>query len=452
MIAPISSHALLHRIEGETQTELMISDVCIDSRQITPGATFIALRGERVDGHHYVADALNAGAGAAIVEHWVADVPKERQIRVSDTVAALTQLSAINRERFQGRVVGVTGSSGKTTTKTMLRTVLMGKAPTVATEGNQNNELGVPLTLLRIGSEHHFAIVEMGARAQGDLSYLGRFVKPDVAILLNAGLAHVGVFGSYQNTVRAKGEIYSSLGPRGVAIVNLDQAAADQWLELLSGKSVLTYSAAGKAADVQAEHPVCDAAGTRFGIVWRDQRIDVFLPLAGRHNMENALAVTAAALALGLSLPEIADGLAQCRPEAGRQQIRNAACGARVLDDTYNANPASMRAALDVLGLYPAPKIAVLGQMAELGEQARAEHLALAQELAQGPVQAVFLLGPHAPEMACCIGERARAFEHRAELVDALLATLRGDEVILVKGSRAAAMEEIVQCLLERKI
>ncbi len=453
MIGPISSVELQARIAGDfPSAPCEFGGVSLDSRKVCAGDVFVALKGERTDGHAYVATALAAGAAVAIVEQFVDGVPRDRQIRVDSASAALAQLARINRERFSGKIVGITGSSGKTTAKTMLRTVLEHYAPTLATAGNQNNELGVPLTLLKLESAHQYAVIEMGARKMGDIAYLGSLVCPDVAILLNAGSAHIEIFGSRENIVKGKGEIYQSLPVDGVAILNLDQAGTAYWQALIGQRKVLSHSLCKPEADLVARNIVVSPEGSDFELNYLGQVTQVSVSLPGKHNVENALAVIAAALALGVPLPNIVASLAQCTPEGGRLTPQLASNGLRVLDDTYNANPASMSAALDVLSLFSGEQVAVLGQMAELGDHAETAHRELAQKLAQSTVSRVYLIGPYAQMMAESIGERAQAFANKRDLITRLKDDLRGSEIVLLKGSRAAAMEEVVSALLEQKI
>lgn len=457
MIERIATTALLQQIAGEyTGAPVSFSGVCVDSRRVAAGDLFVALPGEQVDGHDFVAAALAKGAVVAMVERLVAGVPAAQQIRVDSTLTGIAAVAGINRKNFSskvgGKVIGITGSSGKTSTKRMLQTVLSRVAPTLATQGNQNNELGVPLTLLNIGPEHRFAIVEMGARQIGDIAYLGKFVQPDISILLNAGMAHVGVFGSYDNIVRAKGEIYGALNQDGVAIINLDQPASVTWHKMAEGHPVVTYAITADAADIRARHVRYAPTFSSYELMTPEGKASVTLPLAGAHNIENSLAVAAAARALGLSLTQIAEGLAQCDAEPGRLQRKITARGTVLLDDSYNANPASMRAALNVLAMQDGRKIAVLGEMGELGDHAEKAHLELADVLAGLDLAEVCLVGTYADAMAQRLSGRANVYGSNLELAQDLSERLNGKECVLIKGSRFTKMDQVANFLMEDRM
>lgn len=462
MIEPIDSNDIvqsLRALGGEVEyagASVQVSGVCVDSRRVAQDDLFVALPGAQVDGHDFVAAALAKGAALAMVERLVAGVPAAQQIRVPSTLAGIATVAGINRRNFGtrvgGKVIGITGSSGKTSTKRMLHTVLSQVAPTLATQGNQNNELGVPLTLLNIGPEHRYAIVEMGARQVGDIAYLGKFVQQDVAILLNAGQAHVGVFGSVDNIVRAKGEIYGALPVDGVAIINLDQPASAIWQETAKGHRVVTYAMTADAADIRARHVRYAPGFSSYELCAPEGKVAVTLPLAGAHNVENSLAVAAAACALGLTLNQIAEGLALCDAEPGRLQRKVMSQGTVLLDDSYNANPASMRAALNVLALQDGAKIAVLGEMGELGEHAEEAHLALADVLAAHDLAGIYLVGTYAGAMAERLPGKARVYPDNQALAQDLRAHLNGNECVLIKGSRFTTMDQVVACLLNENM
>ncbi len=451
MIQPIPLNILAESVDGTLiGNSIDIDSVSIDSRETVSPDLFVAIRGERFDGHDYVETMAKRGCGAVMVESANDGLPVP-QLMVRDTRLALGQVAKKNRQQFDGPVIGITGSSGKTTTKLILSSLLSMKAPTCATQGNLNNEIGVPLTLLALNAAHRFAVIEMGARKLGDIAYLGQFVEPDIAILLNAGSAHIEAFGSYENTVAAKGEIYSALKSDGLAVLNVDDPAHAVWQEAIGIKSVISVSSKGHAADITASNIRCRSEGSEFDLRIAQKSMSVFLSLPGRHNVDNALAAIAVANHLGLDGEQIIEGLRSLTSTAGRMRTLKSHHGSTLLDDSYNANPESMRAALDVLLLHQGPKIAVLGQMAELGDEAGTKHLELARQLKSRDLKSVYLVGPYAEEMVAELGASARAFVSNPQLIEALDNELQGDEVVLIKGSRVAHMEDVVSALGERK-
>lgn len=419
------------------------TQVVTDSRVVDASSLFIALRGERFDGHDFIPEVIERGC-AAIVSEYAIDgtVP---HLQVVDSRLALAQAGAINREKFKGSVIGITGSSGKTTTKNMLDAVLSNIAKTTVTQANFNNEIGVPQTLLALDHSDGFAVVEMGARHQGDIAYLGQFVRPNVAILLNAGLAHLGEFGSYEAIVEAKGEIYQCLAKAGTAVVNLDDPAAQTWLARLDPARVISYSMNGnEQADIQARDIVCEASQSRYRLSSAQVECDVTVPLPGQHNIANSLAVAAVLQGLKLPLTNLDSGLARMAQTGGRLAFDLLPNGTRVIDDSYNANPLSVRASLEVLALQSGRRIAVLGEMGELGSEAKALHLELARFAKTLPIQGYFLIGRFADDMAHELGTSAQAYSGKAELIAALSAKLEGAEAVLLKGSRSEAMEDVL--------
>jgi len=448
MIQPLSLARIQERTGGRLHGEsVLIDSVSIDSRDDQIGDLFVAIRGDHFDGHDFIESAVKRGCKAVILEKGESmDVP---HLCVRDSSLALGKVAQLNREAFSGSVIGITGSSGKTTTKAILAELLSQQALTCATTGNQNNEIGVPLTLLRLNSDYQFAVIEMGARRRGDIAYLGQFVQPDIAILLNVGNAHIEVFGSYENTVSAKGEIYQSLKPEGLAVLNVDDPASRQWEKLLANRAVARISASGRAADYWAENIDCQSDGTAFDLCTPEVRHSLFIPLPGEHNVANTLAAIAAAIHLGLSLDQIEAGLRSIPCSDGRMQKVAGVEGSLLLDDTYNANPVSVKAALDVLMLHAGKRIAVLGEMAELGDESETRHREIAEYIKTLNLDGSYFVGSHSQMMADVVGGSAHAYETNALLVSALRKSLGGQETILVKGSRVARMEEIVSGLKE---
>lgn len=467
MLKPVSLSVLNEAISGKMLgNDVQVSNVSIDTRAIQQGDLYIALKGEHFDGHQFVEQAALKKCIAVVVSDLsvLERVVKDYAVSglcVENTLRALGECGRINRQQFKGAVVGLTGSSGKTTTKNMLESILSEKGPTCATQGNYNNEVGVPLTLLNIKSEHQFAVVEMGARKIGDIKYLADFVQPDVAILLNAGTAHIDVFGSQENIVKGKGEIYSSLKKEGCAVVNFDDPAKDIWLAALEDRKVLTFSLECADADIYASAIETDSATCKFVINHNGICEEIFLPMPGKHNILNSLAASAAAIHLGFDLQTIASGLKKLNSVAGRLLSIPCNENLEVIDDSYNANPASMKAAIEVLSARAGFKIAVLGEMAELGDFSKKLHLELAKFIAQSEIDKVYLLGTYAQEMKQVLGTKAIAAESKLAVLDSLEKTdhifeIKQDDSalvktsILIKGSRSTSMDELVEMIIKR--
>ncbi|WP_426234390.1 UDP-N-acetylmuramoyl-tripeptide--D-alanyl-D-alanine ligase [Pseudomonas sp. TWP3-2] len=420
--------------------------VSIDSRAIKPGQLFIALTGPRFDGHDYLNDVAAKGAVAALVEREVADSTLP-QLLVKDTRQALGQLGALNRAAFAQPVAAVTGSSGKTTVKEMLASILRTRGSVHATRGNLNNDLGVPLTLLELAAEHSAAVIELGASRLGEIAYTVGLTQPHVAILNNAGTAHVGEFGGPEKIVEAKGEIIEGLAADGVAVLNLDDKAFGIWKTRAAGRKVLTFALSNTQADFYASDLATDARGCPAFNLHSPEGVErVQLNLLGTHNVANALAAAAAAHALGVSLFGIATGLGAVQPVKGRTVAQLAKNGMRVIDDTYNANPTSMCAAVDILAGFSGRTVLVLGDIGELGDWAEQGHRDVG-EYARGKVSALYAVGPNMLHAVNAFGEQAQHFGTQAELIQALAVEQDTNTTILIKGSRSAAMENIVAAL-----
>ncbi|TRX76281.1 UDP-N-acetylmuramoyl-tripeptide--D-alanyl-D-alanine ligase [Pseudomonas mangiferae] len=438
--------ALDARLVGDDATFAAVST---DSRRIAPCQLFVALVGPRFDGHDYLADVAARGAVAALVQREVPGAPLP-QLVVADTRLALGRLGALNREAFAGDVAAVTGSSGKTTVKEMLAAILRtvhGENAVLATRGNLNNDLGVPLTLLELAPAHRAAVIELGASRLGEIAYTVGLTRPRVAILNNAGSAHVGEFGGPEKIVEAKGEIIEGLPADGVAVLNRDDPAFPRWQARAQGRPVLSFSLGDATADFHAEALDYDPRGCgRFVLAGPEGRQSIQLNLLGRHNVANALAAAAAAHALGIPAAAVGAGLESLQPVAGRAASRLARNGQRVIDDTYNANPASICAAIDILAALPGRTVLVLGDIGELGEWAEQGHRDVGA-YAAGKVDALYAVGPLMAHAVETCGATARHFPDQASLIDALRAEQDIDTTILIKGSRSAAMERVVAAL-----
>ncbi|MGC5703690.1 UDP-N-acetylmuramoyl-tripeptide--D-alanyl-D-alanine ligase [Pseudomonas sp. NFXW11] len=442
---------LLSEVSAPLDARLIAGDarfngVSIDSRAIQPGQLFVALTGPRFDGHDYLNEVAAKGAVAALVEREVPDSTLP-QLLVKDTRLALGQLGALNRGAFTRPVAAVTGSSGKTTVKEMLASILRTRGPVLATRGNLNNDLGAPLTLLELAPEHSAAVVELGASRLGEIAYTVAMTRPQVAILNNAGTAHVGEFGGPEKIVEAKGEIIEGLDATGVAVLNLDDKAFPIWKARAAGRQVLSFALNNSAADFYASDIGRDARGCPSFTLHSPKGVEsVQLNLLGTHNVANALAAAAAAHALGVSLFGIATGLNAVQPVKGRTVAQLAKNGMRVIDDSYNANPTSMCAAVDILAGFSGRTVLVLGDIGELGEWAEQGHRDVGA-YAAGKVSALYAVGPMMAHAVAAFGEHARHFASQAELIAALDVEQDPNTTILIKGSRSAVMENIVAAL-----
>ena len=428
------------------------SGVCIDSRKVQPGDLFIALRGEHVDGHDYVAAAAAAGAAGAVVERPLAACALP-QVVVANAEQALQQAAAAHRLRFGGPVVAVAGSNGKTTTKELVRSILARRWQVLATRGNLNNHLGVPLTLLSLDATHEAAVIEVGANHAGEVAFLTTLVQPHVGLVTNAGAEHLEGFGSLEGVARAEGELFAGLAETATAIINADDEFAGLW-DTLRGKAHRVDFGFGATATVRIVDWDAGANGVQtFRLVTPAGEVFVRLPLLGRHNAVNAAGAAAAALAAGASLDEIAAGLAAVEAVPGRLVMRTALGGARLIDDTYNANPSSVAVGLDLLASYAGERWLVLGEMGELGEHTAAAHTA-AGELARAKgVSRLFALGTPTKLAALAFGADAECHASGEALAQSLAAALRAhsaaqDVTVYVKGSRMNRLEKVVAAVL----
>ena len=430
--------------------DALIQGVSTDTRNIHDGDLFIALKGERFDAHDFAAQAIDSGAVALVVDHPLAlPVP---QLVVDDTRIALGLIGEYNRAFFTGTLIAVTGSSGKTTVKEMLATILSGVGETLFTQGNLNNDIGVPLTLLRLSEGHRYAVIEMGASGPNEIAYSVSLSHPDIAIVNNAMGAHLEGFGSLEGVVEAKGEIYDGLTNQGTAVVNADDPYAQRWLDRAKGKSILTFGLAA-GADVRAQALFLQESGCYgFDLMYQNESVAVRLNVLGRHNVCNALAAAAVSISAGLSLSQIASGLGKFSAVKGRMFSSQGVNGALVLDDSYNANPGSVRAAISMLSELNGERTLVLGDMGELGADEVSLHQEVGQFAAQMGIEKLFAVGRlsqftvEAYKQAG--GVCAEHMSDKSELVSRLQHEAHSAMVILVKGSRSAAMDQVVNCLV----
>jgi UDP-N-acetylmuramoyl-tripeptide--D-alanyl-D-alanine ligase len=432
-----------------TGADAEFSEVLIDSRAVREGDLFLALPGERADGHDFVAAAARAGAAGAVVSRLV-DAPLP-QVLVDDVASALARAGAAWRTAYAGTVLGVAGSNGKTTTKEMLAAILAQRGECLATRGNLNNHLGVPLTLLRLGPRYRDAVIEVGANHAGEVAELVALARPAVGLITNAGAEHLEGFGTLEGVARAEGEMIAGLAAEGVAVINADDEFAPLWRGMTQARIVdfgLAEGAAVRASDLRLQ---VDAQGfaTHFTLHCATGSVAVALALAGRHNISNALAAAAAALAAGATLQEVDAGLRTVRAVPGRMQFKPLAGGAWLIDDSYNANPSSARAALEVLAEIPGRRWLVLGDMAELGEHAADSHRDIGALARMLGIERVFTFGPLAALAAGSFGAGAERYDNIDALSQAVGGAMRGEVRLLVKGSRVNRLERLVAALTD---
>ncbi len=426
----------------------VVDGVATDTRAL-PGsdALFIALKGERFDGHAHVRAAIDGGCVAALVSHELAvDAP---QVIVADTERALGAFAAaVQRERHT-KVLAITGSNGKTSVKTLLLSILQQLGGAYANPGNRNNEIGLPLAVLDAPDDARFAVYEMGAGKPGDIAYLTEIARPDVALVNNIAPAHLERMGSLLGVAETKGAIYDALPADGVAVVNADDSFAPSFIERAQGRRVLRFGI-DAAAELQARDIQLVANGARFVLAAPTGDIAIALPMPGRHNVRNALAAAAMAIAVGASLEQVRAGLEAVQPVAGRLVAHALRSGAVLVDDSYNANPGSLAAGIDTLASSGDEAWLVLGDMRELGAGEIALHAQAGQQARAAGIVRLFALGDLSAHAVAAFGDGAQAFDSHEALTDALAADLHAGVRVLVKGSRGSAMDRIVKALLQR--
>lgn len=443
---PLPLSLLAHWAGGELiGDDAVIAAMTQDTRALEPGSLYIALRGERFDGHDFAYDAAMRGASALLVEHAVkVDLP---QIVVADSQIALARIATGLHEEQAGKVVAITGSNGKTSVKTLIVSILQRAGVTYFNPGNRNNEIGLPLAVIDAPDDADFSVYEMGAGKPGDIAYLTDIVRPDVALVNNIAAAHLERMGSLLGVAETKGAIYEALPASGTAVINADDAFAEYFAERVADRRILRFGL-DASADVTARDLHLDDTGSRFTLVTPQGAIAIELHLPGRHNVLNALAAATLALACDVSLATIAEGLSAARPVAGRQIAHTLPSGAVLIDDSYNANPGSLAAAIDTLAAGGGESWLVLGDMRELGADAEALHADAGTRARAAGIARLYTLGPLSHAATRAFGEGAHHFEHHKTLAEALRADLHGGVRCLVKGSRGSAMDRIVTALL----
>ena len=447
MMRPLTLAELVAPLEAQLiGADREFCAVTTDSRTLTGGELFVALQGEHFDGHDFLGQAAAGGAVAALVSR-AGELPLSH-LRVADTQRALGRLGAYNRALFTGPLVAITGSSGKTTAKNMVRAVLARRGRTLATQGNLNNEIGVPLTLLALEPGVEYAVVEMGAGRAGDIAWLCELGRPTVALLLNAMPAHLEGFGSVEAVAAAKGEIFDGLGRGDYAVINADQPWAQAWRARATAATVLDFGLVTPAAITARDVRPDGASGIRFTAITPRGELAVKLSLPGVHNVANALAAIAVGLACGLELVEIGAGLESVQATAGRLATAVAPRGATVIDDCYNANPGSVRAAIDMLAGCAGRRTLVLGAMRELGPTSEVLHREVGEHARAAGLERFWGVGPELREAVAAFGEGGRWFDDCAAAISALDGEFEVGDTVLVKGSRSTRMERVLHALL----
>lgn len=438
-------------VEGQILgKDAVCKSVGSDSRFITKGELFFALKGDHFDGHTYAEQAIQQGASAVVISDKNCEI--RPAILVKDTLLALGDLAKNWRNHMNIALVAVTGSNGKTTVKEMLSAILVAAAgnhaKVHATAGNLNNHIGMPMTLLKLNKEHAFAVIEMGMNHLNEIDYLTRIAQPNVAVITNAGTAHIGELGSRDNIAKAKGEIFAGLNKDGIAVINADDSYAEFWKKLNIGKKIITFGLTAKA-DVTASYEDIDGI-SQISLTTPAGNIGFKLEMLGKHNISNALAASACAVALSISNADIAAGLSNMHAVKGRLQRKNGINGAHIIDDTYNANPDSMKAAIDVLAAQPSKQVFVMGDMAELGRDSAAMHAGIGAYAKQKGIDALLGFGEQTQLAVQAFGQHGEHFDALEANIHAACRLAKKDVTILVKGSRFMQMERVVAALEEK--
>lgn len=433
---------------GDTE----FTGLCIDTRALKAGNLFVAIPGAKVDGHDFVNDAQQRGAAAALVSRPVdTTLPL---LMVDDVVDAMGKLGAHWRNQFDIPFIAVTGSNGKTTLKNMITSIMLAacnnnESRVLATIGTLNNHLGLPLTLARLSKTHSYAIIEMGMNHFGEIEYLTKMTRPSIAVITNAAAAHLEGVGDLAGVARAKAEIFRGMPPKGIAILNRDDSFYDYWRNQLGTHPSVSFGF----------HPEADVSATvqegefaqRLVLTTPKGKTNVVLPLLGKHNVLNTLAATATAIAADIELSAIKSGLEGIMPAPGRLQLHTLTNGVNIIDDTYNANPFSLQAAVETLSTFKGKKILVLGDMKELGSNEKELHYSAGETIRQAGIDFLFTYGELSTDTAKGFGEGAYHFKEREKLINALIPFLQKNTTILVKGSRSMKMEEVVKELVAQE-
>jgi UDP-N-acetylmuramoyl-tripeptide--D-alanyl-D-alanine ligase len=445
---PLCLSDIANALNGELVGDnITIDSINTDSRALSQGELFLALKGPNFDGHRFLNQVIELGCAAVIVDHECElNIP---QIIVADTHKALGEIAAYVKEKVAPKTVAITGSSGKTTVKEMVAAILSRLGKVLATKGNFNNNIGVPLTLLRLEHQHEFAVVELGANHMGEIAYTSALVKPDVAIINNIAAAHLEGFGDLCGVARAKGEIFEGLSHEGVALYNQDCKLANKWQWRLTDKKVRKFSCYQPAdcfcTDVVLDDNGC--ASFKLNTYLGNAYIELTVP--GKHNVCNAVAAATIALEFDASLDDIRLGLAEMSPVKGRLNLHQLSENFKLIDDTYNANVESIKAATDLLASYKGRRVLILGDMGELGAQARGYHQEVGEYVKQCKIDDLLTIGVLSQSTADAFD--GQHFSDKSQLIRSLISLLENEQQpisILVKGSRSARMENVVKDII----
>ncbi len=467
-------------VNGVTTSDaanIIISGVSIDTRTLKTGDLFIALVGPNFDGHDYIHTAIEKGASAVIVSQDLSDKSISDHVailKVDDTRLALGHIGSAVKQKVSPKTVGITGSSGKTTVKEMVKSILSKRGKVLATKGNFNNDIGVPLTLLELNNEHDYAVIEMGANHQGEIDYTCQLVQPDVATIVNASPAHIEGFGSLFGVARAKSEIIKGLKPEAVAILNHDSQFYDFWQGTSATQQILSFSYESQKGDFHARNVAINNEGcAEFELVTPIGKAAIKLRIPGVHNVGNAVLSAALAISVGANLVDVQQGLFDMQSVSGRLTVKMVAPRLKVIDDTYNANVGSVKAAIDLLASFSGFKVLVFGDMGELGDQAAMYHQQIGEYAANKNIDALISSGNLSTHASSAMGDKGMAcsdpqtaFTALIKLIGPVLASydspieqqphaqinsspVNGIPItVLVKGSRSAKMEQVVDAMM----
>ena len=425
--------------------DIALTGVSIDSRLVQPGNLFVAIKGERFDGHDFISEAMAQGAAAVVCNRAIKDI-NIPQLVVSDTLQALATIAIAHRQALSTAVIALTGSNGKTTVKEMIAAIL--PKPSHSTPGNLNNHIGVPLSILQLKKEHRYAVFELGANHSGEIAYTVAMVRPQVTLINNIAPAHIEGFESIEGVARAKGEIHQGLVSNGIAVINDDDAYAHFWDSILKDKKKLYFSAE-HSADIYAREITFNEEGCgEFVLVTPEGEAKVRLHVPGLHNVRNALAAAATTYALRIDLSDIVSGLQQFGGVSGRMTFLQGKNNSLVIDDTYNANLRSSLTALDVLANRKGRRIFVFGDMGELGNWSEQHHQEVGIAARDHGIEILMTCGKHSESTAHAFGTKGKHYHCQEDLVQDLLTQLDKNTTVLVKGSRSSAMEKIVHQLV----
>ncbi|EIJ41654.1 UDP-N-acetylmuramoyl-tripeptide--D-alanyl-D-alanine ligase [Beggiatoa alba B18LD] len=444
----LSSEEIARVLQGQLiGANVTITGCYTDTRNPLTGGLYLALKGQQFDGHDFLPQIQSQGGVAALVEqvNTGIDLP---QIRVTHTWQAAGQLARYWREQFNQPVIAITGSNGKTTVKEMTRQILARRGNVLATQGNLNNEIGLPLTLFTLNDKHDFIVLEMGASKRGDIAYLCELAKPTIAAVTLCAPAHLDGFKSVEGVARTKGEIFEHLPNNGIAIINHDDFYSGLWQELAGQRKIITFGLQ-KSATITAQELTLAVDHAQFTLITPLGDVPIFLPLAGQHNVMNALAASACALASGCALSHIQQGLNNMSAVKGRLQRYQGQKGCTVIDDTYNANPQSFKAALAVLSQYAQPRWLVMGDMKELGTQSATFHQQLGELAKELGIERLWAVGDMSRFAVQAFGQGASHWDNQTAMIQALSTEVSANITLLIKGSRSMQMEKVVQALTQ---